>query len=137
MGVFSQLPLPITPSISSSKTSMCMISSGTYGPHRTPDPLVALPIIIEDDQPSEHPPPLVMEEISSPTVLSVPLDTGQKLHPNMEYDQVIFPTQATPPPIPHDSLDDQPPRLVKLEVMGLPNDNPREIFPMVEWGIFD
>ena len=48
----------------------------------------------------------------------------------MEYEQVLFPTQATPPLAPHDSLDDEPSWLFNLEVMDLSTDNHREVMPL-------
>ena len=77
-----------------------MISSDTYGPHQTPNPCVVSLDPIEVDQTSEHPPPPIVEEIASLEVPSIPPDTSQKLHPNMEYDQDYFPTQALTPPLP-------------------------------------
>ncbi len=69
------------------------------------DSWVVPPNSMEFDQASENPPPPIMEDISSLTMMSVPPDTGQKLHPNMEYDLDPFPTRVAPPLVPQDSLD--------------------------------
>jgi len=121
MGVFTQLFLPNTPT--SSKAPMHMIASNTCGPLRPLDPWVLYPNINEIDQSSEHPLLPIVEDISSSVVLSVPFDFGQKLHHNLDYDQVLFTTWATPLLVPHESLDDDPPWLVNLEVMNLSTDN--------------
>lgn len=88
------------------------------------------PAPMEVDQASEHPLPPVVEDIASLVVPLVPPDAGQKLHPNMEYNQVPFPTLVIPLPVPHDSLGDNL-WLVNLEVIDISVDNPREIMPLL------
>ena len=53
----------------------------------------------------------------------------------MEYDQVISPTQATLTFVPCESLDDDPPQLVNLEVMDLSTDNHREVMPLSPYNL--
>jgi len=48
----------------------------------------------------------------------------------MDYDQDTFPTQVIPLPIPHDSINETPPQIFKLEVMDLSNNNSMEIMPL-------
>jgi len=55
-----------------------MISYGTCGPHRPPNPWVVPPTPMEVDQDSEHPSPPLVEEISSSAIPLVPPNTGQK-----------------------------------------------------------
>lgn len=129
MGVFPQLPLPITPT--SSKAPMHMISSDTYGPYRPLNPQVVSPVIMEVDQGSEHTLPPILEEIASLAIPSVPPDTIKKLHHNMEYDQDPLPTWATPLFVPRDSFDDESSSLqVMLEVMNTPIDHHGDITPL-------
>lgn len=106
MGVFPQLPSPNDPS-SPTISPMYMIFYGTCGPHRPLDPWV-VSSFIKYDQLSEHNLPPIVEEIASSIVLSVPPDAGQKLHPIMEYDQVLLLKWGTLFRVPLDSLDDKP-----------------------------
>lgn len=122
MGVFSLPPTDI-PSLSTI-ASMHMVSFVNCGPHRTPDPW-KVPSCIDVDQHGEHVLSLV-EENASFAASSIPPNAGQKLHPNMEYDQDPFPTWVVPPPLPRDSLDDDSSlQLVVSKVMESPIDHPK------------
>lgn len=72
-----------------------------------------------------------MEDIASSVFPYVPLDTGKKIHPNIDYDQAPFPTRVTPVHVPHESVDDDPPGLVNLEVMDLSIGNHRNIMHLL------
>lgn len=109
---------------------MYMIYDETYGPHKPLDPCLLSPTPMAVDHASYHPLPPIVEDITPWVVSSIPPNIGLKLHPNMEYDQVHFPTWVAHPPVPHDSLNDKPPRLVNLEVMHLSIDNFRNIMTL-------